>query len=338
VAASIEFNVYTLINLLSGDAMKTKLLVNFKIVLFGVLTFLSVHGVASGTCEQQTNFSVIIHGGAGNWQIPASRMQVYREFMTSILMTAQQRLRHGDTALEVVEGLIVKMEDSPLFNAGKGSIRNSDGEFELDASIMDGKDRSAGAVSAVKYLKNPISAARLVMERSPHVLMTSSGGDRFAADNGATVVGQDYFDTEVLELESHKFGTVGAVALDRCGDIAAGTSTGGYRGKLPGRVGDSPIIGAGTYANPLVGVSATGHGEYFIRFSVTHDIAAVFEYKQLNLEDTLYHVIHEKLKPNGGNGGVIAIDHQGNIKASYNTRAMLRAWTDQGLGIDVRFQ
>jgi beta-aspartyl-peptidase (threonine type) len=247
------------------------------------------------------------------------------------------------------------LEDSPLFNAGKGAVLTSEGTVELDASIMDGKTLKAGAVAAVKHVKNPISLARLVMEKSPHVMMVGDGAEAFAKEHDVELVAQDYFiierrrqelekakeadkkesgpskqtkpEKERTPPEEKKHGTVGAVALDKAGNLAAGTSTGGMTNKKFGRIGDSPIIGAGTYANnQTCAISATGHGEYFIRSVVAHDISALMEYKGMSLKEAANTVIMNKLGKLGGTGGVIAIDKNGQVAMPFNTPGMYRGY------------
>jgi beta-aspartyl-peptidase (threonine type) len=240
------------------------------------------------------------------------------------------------------------MENSPLFNAGKGAVFANNGKNELDASIMEGKTLNAGAVAGVTNLKNPISAARKVMENSDHVLLAREGAEEFAASQGLEVVDSSYFFTEkrynslqkaklgaksaYLDpyINDYKFGTVGCVALDKDGNLAAGTSTGGMTNKKWSRIGDSPIIGAGTYANnKTCAVSGTGHGEYFIRANVAYDISALMEYKEMSLQEAAKEVIQNKLKNMGGDGGIIAIDAKGNLVAEFNTAGMYRAMVDE---------
>ncbi|HEX8185261.1 MAG TPA: isoaspartyl peptidase/L-asparaginase, partial [Blastocatellia bacterium] len=282
-------------------------------------------------------FRLVIHGGAG--AIERSKMtpeleKAYREKLAEALKAGHKILSDGGSSLDAVEAVIRIMEDSPLFNAGKGAVFTSEGTNELDSSIMDGATLKAGAVAGVKRIKNPISLARLVMERSPHVMMVREGAEAFAKQNGVEMVGPKYFFTERRwkELQESKkqeeqksktgsstsgekkYGTVGAVALDKAGNLAAGTSTGGMTNKKFGRVGDSPIIGAGTYANNRTcAVSATGHGEYFIRSVVAYDISALMEYGGLSLKDAAEKVVMDKLVKLGGEGGIIAIDKDGNI-------------------------
>ena len=247
------------------------------------------------------------------------------------------------------------MEDSPLFNAGKGAVFTSEGRNELDASIMEGKELRAGAVAGVTIIRNPITAARTVMEKSKHVLLTGRGAELFATQQNLDIVDPCYFWTlrrwnELKEAQQKEkeakrrkegsaapmrpryFGTVGAVALDRSGNLAAGTSTGGMTNKRPGRLGDSPIIGAGTYAdNDACGVSCTGHGEYFIRYAVAHDIAALVKYKGLTVQQAADELVQKKLKKAGGEGAVIVLDTKGNVAVSYNSERMFRGYiTEDG--------
>jgi len=303
----------------------------------------------------QAKIGFAIHGGAGTIlknEMSAEREGEYRAKLTEALMTGYNILKRGGAGLDAVEAAIKLMEDSPLFNAGKGAVFTNAGTNELDASIMDGSTLKAGAVASLKHIKNPISLARLVMEKSKHVMMVGEGAETFAKQQGIELVPQSYFYTEsrwkglqrekALEEKNnktqkdkkqerqhaapvdHAYGTVGAVALDQAGNIAAGTSTGGMTNKKWGRVGDSPIIGAGTYANNLTcGVSATGDGEYFIRLAVAHDLSTMLEYKGLSLKEAADAVI-QKVGKLGGGGGVIAIDKGGNIAMSFNTAGMYR--------------
>lgn len=296
----------------------------------------------------------VIHGGAGTIlrnQMTPEREKEYRTMLTLALVTGYGVLKKGGPGLDAVESAIRIMEDSPLFNAGKGAVFTSAGTNELDASIMDGKTLKAGAVAGLKHIKNPISLARLVMEKSKHVMMVGEGAETFAKEQGVELVPQSYFYTEErwkglqrqkaeeekskapqdkkqekshAEFFDHEYGTVGAVALDADGNLAAGTSTGGISNKKFGRVGDSPIIGAGTYANNLTcGISATGDGEFFIRSVVAHDISALMEYKGLSLKAAADTVI-EKVDKLGGKGGLIAIDKDGNIAYSFSSAGMYR--------------
>ena len=252
-------------------------------------------------------------------------------------------LEKGGTSLDAVEAVVQRLEDDSLFNAGKGSVFNSDGKVELDASIMDGNTLKAGAVAGVHHVKNPIRLARTVMEKSEHVFFIGDGAEKFAQEHGLELVDESYFFTEArwqsLQkakakeslTEKEKHGTVGAVALDQHGNLAAATSTGGMTNKKFGRIGDSPIIGAGTYAdNETCAISATGHGEYFIRAVVAHDIASLIRYKRLSIQAAAEEVVMNKLAKLGGTGGIIAIDRNANIAMPFNTDGMYRAYKVQG--------
>lgn len=254
--------------------------------------------------------------------------QAYLDKLNEALDSGEAILKAGGTALDAVTAAVIVMEDSPLFNAGKGAVFAETGENELDAAIMNGKDLSAGAVAGVRTIRNPILAARRVMEASEHVLLVRDGAEKFAQEQGLEIVDPSYFfDQKRYDalMKAQKHGTVGAVALDRAGNLAAATSTGGRTNKMTGRVGDTPIIGAGTYANNnTCAISATGHGEYFIRYAVAHDISALMEYKGLSLEAAADEVIFNKLLPVGGTGGVIAVDKDGNYTMPFNTSGMFR--------------
>jgi len=302
-------------------------------------------------------FGFAIHGGAGTilkQDMTPELEEAYRAKLREAVMAGYDLLKGGGSSLNAVEAAIRILEDSPLFNAGKGSVLTSAGTVEMDASIMDGRTLKAGAVAALQHVKNPISLARLVMEQTSHVLLIGDGAEAFAREKGVELVPQDYFITDrrrrELEREKEKvkrqgaplkqsrgesypvipgerkYGTVGAVALDKEGNLAAATSTGGKTNKRVGRVGDSPIIGAGNYANNRTcAVSGTGEGEYFIRLLVAYDISALMEYKGMTVEAAARTVVMEKLKHMGGEGGVIAIDKAGNITMSFNTPGMYRA-------------
>ncbi|HEX2833037.1 MAG TPA: isoaspartyl peptidase/L-asparaginase [Thermoanaerobaculia bacterium] len=296
-------------------------------------------------------FMLVVHGGAGTItrksMTPEMEKQ-YRETLEQALRTGHGVLAKGGSSLDAVEATIRVLEDSPLFNAGKGSVFTHDGKNEMDAAIMDGSTKGAGSIAGVTIIRNPISAARAVMEKSPHVMMTGRGAELFATKMGLEIVDPSYFWTErrwkslqqelqkeqqkpqaALELPEgeRKFGTVGAVALDQSGNLAAGTSTGGMTNKQYGRVGDAPIIGAGTYAeNESCAVSATGHGEFFIRWTVAHDIAALVKYKGLTVQQAGDEVIHKKLAPVKGEGGVIILDRNGNYAMPFNSEGMYRGW------------
>jgi beta-aspartyl-peptidase (threonine type) len=286
---------------------------------------------------------LVMHGGAGTItrqsMTPETEKQ-YRETLEQALRSGHAILAKGGSSLDAVEASIRILEDSPLFNAGKGSVFTHEGRNEMDAAIMDGRTMKAGSVAGVTIIKNPISAARAVMDKSPHVMMTGHGADLFATQVGLEIVDPSYFWTErrwkelQRELQEEQtagplkhFGTVGALALDQSGDLAAGTSTGGTSNKRFGRVGDSPIIGAGTYAsNDSVAVSCTGTGEYFIRWTVAHDIAALYQYKSMTVEQAGNEVIFKKLMPVHGDGGAIILDRKGNFAMPFNTEGMYRGW------------
>ena len=295
------------------------------------------------TGQEPPEYAVVVHGGAGNispTHISPERAEALAAKLDEVLEKGMSVLKAGGTSMDAVEAVIRILEDSPLFNAGKGAVFTNEGKNELDASIMDGNTMNAGAVAGIGDIKNPISAARIVMERSPHVLLTGTGASRFVAAHGAKVVDSSYFHTErrweqlqqqLKKTGVEKYGTVGCVALDRYGNLAAGTSTGGMTNKRFGRIGDSPIIGAGNYANNnSCAVSATGHGEFFIRYTVAHDISALMQYAGLSVREAARKVIQDKLRDVGGSGGVICIDRQGNIAMEFNTTGMLRAYAKSG--------
>lgn len=293
--------------------------------------------------------TLVIHGGAGTItkanMTPADEA-AYQSKMTEALNTGYAILEAGGTSLEAIEKTIMVLEDSPLFNAAKGAVFTNAGTNELDASVMDGSTLNAGAVAGIKTIKNPIQAAIKVMTNSPHVMLSGEGADIFAKGQGLETVGADYFHTDrrwnalqrikakelekVGDLEDYpdwKYGTVGACALDQAGNLAAGTSTGGMTNKRWGRIGDSPVIGAGTYANNATcAVSSTGHGEFFIRNVVAYDVSAMMEYGSKSLEEASNYIINEKLKNKGGSGGIIALDAQGNISMPFNTEGMYRGY------------
>jgi len=297
--------------------------------------------------SQKIEYAIVIHGGAGNTSpedFPNEARREYKAKLKEARDKGVEMLKAGDTAIETIEQVINILEDSPLFNSGKGAVFTHEGTNELDASIMDGRNLNAGAVAGVKTIKNPISAAIEVMKNSEHVMLSGEGASLFAKENGLEMVENSYFYTErrwkalQRQLEKDKHGTVGCVVLDKHGNLAAGTSTGGRTNKKYGRIGDSPIIGAGTYANNnTCAVSATGHGEYFIRFTVAHDISALMEYNNMSLEKASNLVINDKLVKAGGDGGIIAVDHNGNISMTFNTRMMFRAYakSDGEAGIAI---
>ena len=301
-------------------------------------------------------FAIAIHGGAGTIQkakFTPEREKAYRAKLTEAVEAGYAVLDKGGESLDAVTAAINILENSPFFNAGKGAVYTHNETHEMDASIMEGKNRQAGAVAGVKHIENPINLAKLVMEESVHVMLSGDGAEEFAKKQGVALVDNNIFDSEgryksllraknkmqkaeeklkdyqaahqTLDTE-YKVGTVGAVALDKMGNIAAGTSTGGMTNKRFGRIGDSPVIGAGTFAeNESCAVSATGHGEYFIRYNVAADICARVKYQGKSIEQAGNEVIHDVLLPVGGTGGVIIIDTKGNISLPFNTKGMYRA-------------
>jgi beta-aspartyl-peptidase (threonine type) len=290
--------------------------------------------------------AIAVHGGAGD--IPAHELTPQREAeyhagLEHALRAGQRVLGAGGSSLDAVVAAVQSLEDNPLFNAGHGSVIAANGLCELDASLMEGRELRAGAVSGVRHVRSPILLARLVMEKSPHVMLSGPGAEEFALEQGLEPVANRYFVTErrVKELaaalggaqlpDGHEslMGTVGAVALDDAGNLAAATSTGGMTGKRWGRVGDSPIIGAGTYAaNDCCAVSATGHGEFFIRATVAHEVASLVRYAGKNVVEAADVVVRDQLKRLGGEGGVIAIGRDGAIALPFNSRGMLRGSID----------
>ena len=320
---------------------------------------LFVIGCAS-TDNLENNFGIVIHGGAGTILKENMTLELeekYKNALKEAVVIGYEILNDGGTSQKAVEKTINYLEDSPLFNAGKGAVLNFDGEVELDASFMEGKNLNAGAISGSKKIKNPISTAIKVMNSSSHVMLSGKGADDFAVEHNMETVEQNYFKTErrinslekIKNIENNKvsnlsnsdyrvqkLGTVGCVALDKFGNLSAGTSTGGMTNKKWNRIGDAPIIGAGTYANnKSCAVSSTGWGEYFIRGVVAYDIAALMEYKNLSIRKAAKTVI-EKISKMGGDGGVIAIDNQGNIAMEMNTSGMYRAHINSKGEIDVK--
>ncbi len=305
-------------------------------------------------------FSLALHGGAGTIARTALTPQLeaaYRAALTDALAVGTAVLGGGGAALDAVMATVSHLEDCPLFNAGRGAVFTHDGTHELDAALMTGADRRAGAVAGVTGVRNPIQLARLVMERSEHVLLAGVGAEAFARAQGAAFAGPDYFHVALrhqqwLEAKAagrvqldhgsgslpaslpaslpdpaRKMGTVGAVARDQYGHLAAATSTGGMTNKRWGRVGDTPLIGAGTWADDATcAVSCTGHGEFFIRYAVAYDIACLMEYRGLSLAEACRVVVHDKLVPVGGEGGLIAVDALGNVALPFNSEGMYRAW------------
>lgn len=295
--------------------------------------------------RERPQWAIVVHGGAGMMQpkdFPAAVRQAYAEKLSEALHAGGSILGQGGTSLDAVEAAVRVLEDSPLFNAGKGAVFSAAGLNEMDASIMDGSNGKAGAVAGVTTIRNPIRAARRVMEASPHVMLAGTGAESFAAGQGVAIVDKSYFYTEkrwqsLLKARQRaeeqaadttgKHGTVGCVALDKNGNLAAATSTGGMNNKKYGRIGDSPIIGAGTYAdNATCAVSCTGHGEYFITNAVAYDVAARIKYLRQSLQKATGEIINKKLKSQGAEGGLIAIDSVGNIAMPFNTSGMFRGY------------
>ncbi len=318
-----------------------KLTTIFPILAILVLTISGCNQTApktsiAGALLSPYNYALVLHGGAGNMNfqnVSEEYQERFKHSLDSALQLGLVLLKEGGSSLDAVETVIRCLEDNPLFNAGKGAVFTSEGKNELDASIMTGWDLNAGAVACVTNIKNPITAARAVMEQSEHVMLSGHGAEVFAEQEGLEIVDPSYFYTQ-KRFESfqkakgvEKHGTVGCVALDKKGNLCAGTSTGGMTNKKYGRIGDSPIIGAGTYANnETCGVSATGHGEFFIRWAVAHDISALMEYKGYEVEAAAKEVVEKKLVEVGGSGGVICLDRFGRVAMVTNTSGMFRAY------------
>lgn len=328
-----------------------------------ILVLLLVVGCTPVKDNHEPTFGIVIHGGAGTIlkeNMSAEMEQAYREKLAEAVATGHAILKAGGTSQDAVEQTIHVMENSPLFNSGKGAVLTADESIALDASFMDGKTLDAGAIAGVKHIKNPISAAIKVMNNSPHVMLAGAGADQFAAEQGLDTVPESYFITErrfdalkrVQEKEANKnlsfnaveeqyfknqrIGTVGCVALDLQGNLAAGTSTGGMTNKKWDRIGDAPIIGAGTYANNAsCGVSATGWGEFFIRSVVAHDIAALVEYKNLSIQEASK-IVLQKVEDLGGDGGVVVLDSRGNVAMEFNTPGMYRAHMNASGELNVK--
>lgn len=330
-----------------------------------LILLLSVAGSAFAQ-DKNTKYVLVMHGGAGTIlkkNMTAEKEVAYRAAMTKALQTGYDAIKSGKSSLDAVELAIHVLEDSPLFNAGKGAVFTHDGKNEMDAAIMDGKTLKAGAIAGVTVIRNPISAARAVMEKSEHVMMAGKGAEEFAKQAGMTIVDPSYFYTEdrwkglqqalkqdsmktVLDHDKKasklgtinpdfKFGTVGAVALDNAGNLAAGTSTGGMTNKRYNRIGDAPIIGAGTYANnATAGVSGTGWGEFYIRTVLAYDLSAMMEYQKLSVEQASKKVIG-KMGKLGGDGGLIALDKNGHVAMEFNTAGMYRGTVTEDGKISV---
>jgi L-asparaginase / beta-aspartyl-peptidase len=319
-----------------------------KGIILVVITFLIILATQfvdlKGTPEpKEKKYAIVLHGGAGmtNRNISDSLKEVYINSLTEALTIGRTILEDGGTALEAVEKVALYLEDNPNFNAGKGAVFTSAGTHELDASIMSGIDLSCGAVAGVKHIKNPISLARLVMEKSPHVLFHGEGAEEFGRQMKVTFVENDYFHTpeQLKRWQQQNIskgqGTIGCVALDTEGNLAAATTTGGMGGKMPGRIGDSPLVNAGTYANnKTCAVSATGKGELFIKNTVAYNVSALMEYKNMSLKDAAKLMIQERLPK--GSGGIIALDKDGNYSAEYNTESMFRGVADSKGTFEVK--
>jgi beta-aspartyl-peptidase (threonine type) len=302
-------------------------------IIFSLILFMSFDTLNSEPDKAAKDFAIVIHGGAG-WSrnISEAKQNAIQEGLKQALSTGYSILESGGSSLDAIEAAIMILEDNINFNAGKGSVYNSAEKQEMDASIMVGDSQQAGAVASVSRIKNPIKLARYVMENTKHVMMVGEGAEKIAQEGGFELVNPDYFasieNLERLKVtqEKEKLGTVGAVALDQSGTISAGTSTGGMTNKKPGRIGDSPIIGAGTWAqNNVCGVSGTGHGEFFIRYNVAREICARIEYLGQPVEKASSELIQE-LKDIGADGGVIVLDKNGNVAMVFNTDGMARAY------------
>ena len=329
-----------------------------SLVACGVFAFAALAGAQQFgrmSSVKEGKIGLVVHGGAGTMQrgkMTPERERDYRAGIENALRAGWTILQRGGSALDATEAAVRALEDNPLFNAGKGSVFNAAGVNEMDAAIMDGKTLRAGTVANIEHVKNPISLARLIMEKSPHVMMAGAGAETFAKEHGLEVVDSKYFYTQerwdelqrdkekeknkgaavgdkkfIVEPEGAR-GTVGAVALDRNGNLAAATSTGGKSNKLSGRVGDTPIIGAGTYANNATcAISGTGDGEFFIMATAAHDVSAMMEYRRKTLQEASLAVI-DKIAKLGGTGGMIGIDRSGNITLPFNTSGMYRGYVD----------
>lgn len=303
---------------------------------------LAVSGLHDLGAEERPMFSIAIHGGAGTLsraEMTPQREAAYRAGLAAALDAGYAVLEQGGTSLDAVVTAVRILEDDPHFNAGRGAVLTYEGDVELDASIMDGATGGAGAVAGLRHIRNPIDLARAVMEKSPHVMLIGAGAEEYALTLGMPLVPNDWFKTDVRREQLRKvlmgdrgptnelsaLGTVGAVARDRAGNLAAATSTGGMTAKRYGRVGDSPIIGAGTWAdNASCAISATGHGEYFIRAAVAHDICARVAYRGIPLSQAADEVVMQRLVKMGGEGGIIGVDAQGRIVMTFNSEGMFR--------------
>jgi len=332
-----------------------------RLLLFFPLFLLNKTFAQSTTSKLNDKYVLVIHGGAGTIlksQMTSEKEKSYTESLNKALQIGNDILKNGGSALDAVEAVVRNMEDNPLFNAGKGAVFTNEGKNELDAAIMNGQSLGAGSVAGVTTIRNPISAARAVMEKSSHVMMTGDGAEQFAKQQGLEIVDPGYFYTEsrwkgllrAKEADSlkqqmdhtdttknealkqrgnrdYKYGTVGAVALDRYGNLAAATSTGGMTNKRYGRVGDAPIIGAGTYAdNKTVAISCTGWGEYFIRLVMAKSISDMMEFGKMGLKTATDEMVMKRLPALGGDGGLIAVDKHGNVAMPFCTEGMYRGY------------
>lgn len=337
--------------------------ISFLIIFISILFITSCTNTnreRPNTALSKNCFGLVIHGGAGTMErsrYSIEKTNSYEKKLSEALDKGYSILENGGSALDAIEQTILVMENSPLFNAGKGAVFTSNGINELDAAIMDGSNLNAGTVAGITTVKNPIKLARRIMENSEHVMMIGKGAEIFAQEQNIEIVNPSYFRTDerwesLQKIKSreqnkdesylnknydYKFGTVGCAALDKMGNLASGTSTGGMTNKKYGRVGDVPIIGAGTYANnKTCALSATGHGEFFIRNVVTHDISALMKYKNLSLDEAAKEVIMNKLVQQKGSGGVIGIDNHGNITMTFNTKGMYRGYKTSGGNMVVK--
>jgi beta-aspartyl-peptidase (threonine type) len=356
-----------------------KIVISMKKLVFGIISCFLIMSCDMPVKEEASKevvntipvdqkFGLVIHGGAGTIlkkNMTDSLEKAYRLKLEEATKAGHKILADGGTSMEAVTAAINIMEDSPLFNAGKGAVFTHDGTNELDASVMDGKTLNAGAISGVTTVKNPIDLAVAVMDKSEHVMLSAKGAEQFAKEQGLEIVDPSYFYTErrfqslqkIIDKEKtqldhdgdkkvafmdpyikdSKFGTVGCAALDKHGNLAAGTSTGGMTNKRYNRIGDAPIIGSGTYANNATcAVSSTGWGEFFIRAQVAHDISAMMEYKGVTLQEAASEVIQKKVPALGGDGGIVAIDKDGNVAMEFNTAGMYRAHMNAKGDLDIK--
>lgn len=329
-----------------------------KLLLLFSLFFFEKLVIAQANTAPRNKYVLVIHGGAGTIlksQMTPEKEKAYTESLNAALEKGQAVLQKGGTALDAVEATVRYLEDNPLFNAGKGAVFTNEGKNELDAAIMNGQTLAAGSVAGVTTIRNPITAARAVMEKSPHVMMAGKGAEKFAAQQGLEIVDPSYFYTEERwkglqrakredslkanqpgalrqpENKDYKYGTVGAVALDQHGNLAAATSTGGMTNKKFGRIGDAPIIGAGTYANnKTVAISGTGWGEFFIRLVMAKSISDMMQYGKMTLKASSDEMVMKQLPALGGDGGLIAVDKDGNIAMPFCTEGMYRGFVKEG--------